>query len=99
MAARRAPASERQNAGRVTGFVTRSRIRATHLTKLDGGGRTMGIWEASPLKMSGAEFEVQEALLGLRRLMETGAIRPTTRVILEGAVKALEGELESPSPG
>ncbi len=59
----------------------------------------MGIWEASPLKMSGAEFEVQEALLGLRRLIETGRIRPTTRVILEGAVKALEGELESASLG
>ena len=49
--------------------------------------------------MSGAEFEVQEALLGLRRLIESGAIRPTTRVILEGAVKALEGEFESVSAG
>lgn len=57
----------------------------------------MGIWEASPLKMSGAEFEVQEALLGLRRLIEGGGIRPTTRVILEGAVKVLEGELEAVS--
>jgi hypothetical protein len=44
--------------------------------------------------MSGAEFEVHEALLGLRRLIEGGGIRPTTRVILEGAVKALEIELE-----
>jgi hypothetical protein len=57
----------------------------------------MELWEASPLKMSGAEFEVQEALLGLRRLLETGEIRPTTRVILEGAVKVLEGELEASS--
>ena len=57
----------------------------------------MGVWEASPLKMSGAEFEVQEALLGLRRLLESARIRPTTRVILEGAVKALEVELESVS--
>ena len=59
----------------------------------------MGVWEASPLKMSGAEFEVQEALLGLRRLIDSGGIRPTTRVILEGAVKVLEGELESVSAG
>lgn len=57
----------------------------------------MGFWEASPLKMSGAEFEVQEALLGLQRLLESGEIRPTTRVILEGAVKVLEGELEASS--
>lgn len=54
----------------------------------------MGVWDPSPLKMSGAEFEVHEALLGLRRLIEAGGIRPTTRVILEGAVKALEVELE-----
>jgi hypothetical protein len=66
---------------------------------MSAGGTTMGIWEASPLKMSGAEFEVQEALLGLRRLIESGGIRPTTRVILEGAVKALEGEFESVSAG
>ena len=59
----------------------------------------MGIWEASPLKMSGAEFEVQEALLGLRRLIERGEIRPTTRVILEGAAKALALELESVNAG
>jgi hypothetical protein len=65
------------------------------MTKLDGGGATMEVWEPSPLKMSGAEFEVHEALLGLRRLIETGAVRPTTRVILEGAVKALEGESEA----
>jgi len=48
--------------------------------------------------MSGAEFEVQEALVGLQRLIQSGAIRPTTRVVLEGAVKALEGELEAPRP-
>lgn len=59
----------------------------------------MGIWGASPLMTSGAEFDVQEALLGLRRLIEAGRIRPTTRVILEGAVKALERELESVSAG
>jgi len=57
----------------------------------------MEVWDASPLKMSGAEFEVHEALLGLRRLIEAGGIRPTTRVILEGAVRVLEGELESVS--
>ena len=57
----------------------------------------MEVWDASPLKMSGAEFEVHEALLGLRRLIEAGGIRPSTRVILEGAVKALEGELEAMS--
>jgi hypothetical protein len=49
--------------------------------------------------MSGAEFEVQEALIGLRRLIERGEIRPTTRVILEGAVRVLEGELESVDAG
>jgi len=60
----------------------------------------MGVWEASTLKMSGAEFEVQEALLlGLRRLIESGEIRPTTRVILEGAAKALALELESVNAG
>jgi len=59
----------------------------------------MGVWDPSPLKMSGAEFEVHEALLGLRRLIEGGGLRPTTRVILEGAVKVLEGELESASAG
>ena len=35
----------------------------------------------------------------LRRLIESGGICPTTRVILEGAVKALESELESVSAG
>lgn len=59
----------------------------------------MRVLEASPLKMAGAKFEVQQALLGLRRLIERGGIRPTTRVILEGAVKALEGESESVSAG
>ena len=59
----------------------------------------MGVWSPSPLKMSGAEFEVHEALLGLRRLIEGDGLRPTTRVILEGAVKVLEGELESASAG
>jgi hypothetical protein len=34
--------------------------------------------------MAGAELNVQQALLGLRRLIERGGIRPTTRVILEG---------------
>jgi hypothetical protein len=47
--------------------------------------------------MSGAEFELQEALLGLRRLIESGSICPTTRVILEGAVKALQHELAAAS--
>jgi hypothetical protein len=83
--------------GKVTGCVTRDLARATHLTEKDGGGTMMGIWEASPLKMSGAEFELQEALLGLRRLIESGSICPTTRVILEGAVKALQHELAAAS--
>ena len=52
----------------------------------------MGTWEQSPLKLSGAEFEVQEAMLALRRVIESEAIRPATRAILEGAVRALEGE-------
>ena len=59
----------------------------------------MRVWEASPLKNAGSGFEVQEALLGLRRLIESGGFRPTTRVILEGAVKALEGELEAVNAG
>ena len=52
----------------------------------------MAAWERSVLKMSGAEYELQEALLALRRVLENGEIRPTTRLILQGAVKALEAE-------
>jgi len=59
----------------------------------------MGVWEASPLRMSGAEFEVQEALVGLQRLVERGELHPITRVILEGALKALQRELEIASAG
>jgi len=53
----------------------------------------MGVWERSKLTLSGSEYEVQEALLALQRLLKGGAVRPTTRVILEGAALALRNEL------
>ncbi|GEM_PF-2927560 len=52
----------------------------------------MDAWDRSMLAISGNEFEVQEALTVLRRLIDNGAVRPTTRVILEGAIEALRGD-------
>lgn len=46
--------------------------------------------------MSGAEYEVQEALTALRRLLDARSLRATTRAVVEGAVMALQGDLESP---
>lgn len=55
----------------------------------------MDTWESSPFqKMSGAEFEIQEALVALQRLLQNGAVRATTRAILEGAILTLRSELE-----
>jgi hypothetical protein len=56
------------------------------------GDAAVGVWETSPLKMSGAEFELHEAMLALRRVIESGVIRPDTRLILERAMRALERE-------
>ena len=53
---------------------------------------SMDAWDRSMLAISGNEYEVQEALTVLRRLIENGAVRPTTRVILEGAIEALRGD-------
>ena len=53
----------------------------------------MDAWDRSMLAISGNEFEVQEALTLLRRLIDNRAVRPTTRVILEGAIEALRGDL------
>ena len=51
-------------------------------------------WDRSMLSMSGAEYEVQQTLQAVRRLLATKDVRPTTRVVLEGAAMVLEGELE-----
>jgi hypothetical protein len=52
----------------------------------------MGEWERSALALTGAELEIQEALTALRRLLARPSLRPTTRVILDGALRALELE-------
>jgi hypothetical protein len=56
----------------------------------------MAAWNEGRLGMSGAELEIQEALLALRRLVHTGVIRPTTRVLVVDAIRALEGEPPAP---
>jgi hypothetical protein len=45
------------------------------------------------LAVSGAEYEIQETLQTMRRLLDAGSVRSTTRVVLEGAALALENEL------
>ena len=50
-------------------------------------------WDRSMLALSGAEYEIQETLQTLRRLLQTDSVRSTTRVVLEGAALALENEL------
>lgn len=58
----------------------------------------MGGWERSMLAMSPKELDLQDAMTALQRLLRDGAVRPTTRVVLEGALRALELETElSPS--
>lgn len=55
----------------------------------------MSEWDRSMLAMSGAEYEVEEALQSMLRLLDTrGAVRPTTRVVLEGAIMALQNEID-----
>jgi hypothetical protein len=53
----------------------------------------MDAWQRSMPTMSGAEYEVQEALTALRRLLDGNTVRATTRVVLQGALMALEGDL------
>ena len=54
----------------------------------------MSEWDRSMLALSGAEYEIQETLQIMRRLLAAGSVRATTRVVLEGAALALENELE-----
>lgn len=56
-------------------------------------------WDRSMLAVSGAEYEIQETLQSMKRLLCAGAVRSTTRVILEGAAMALENELQLQSEG
>ena len=51
-------------------------------------------WERVSLSMSGAEYEIQEALTALRRLLDADSLRTTTRAVVTGAVIALENDLE-----
>jgi hypothetical protein len=53
----------------------------------------MGEWERSMLALSGAEYEIQETLQTMRRLLAARSVRSTTRVVLEGAAMVLENEL------
>jgi hypothetical protein len=53
----------------------------------------MNQWDRSMLAVTGAEYEIQETLHTMRRLLATKAVRSTTRVVLEGAALALENEL------
>lgn len=59
----------------------------------------MSEWDRSMLAVSGAEYEIQETLQTVRRLLATGSVRATTRVVLEGAAMALENELELQAEG
>jgi hypothetical protein len=43
--------------------------------------------------LSGAELELHEALLALERLLGSGQVRPTTRIVLCGATRVLRTEL------
>jgi len=54
----------------------------------------MSGWERSMLAMSPKELDLQDATTALQRLLKDGALRPTTRVIIEGALRALELETE-----
>ena len=55
-------------------------------------------WERSMFAMSGAEFEIQETVQALQRLLAAGSVRATTRLVLEGALEALQNELEPVEP-
>ena len=54
----------------------------------------MSGWDRSMLAMSPKELDLQDATTALRRLLREGGVRPTTRVVLEGALRALELETE-----
>jgi hypothetical protein len=47
--------------------------------------------------VSGAELELHEALLALERLLGRRQVRPTTRILLCGATRALRSELSGGS--
>lgn len=51
-------------------------------------------WDRSMLAMSPKELDVQDALTALQRLIEARSLRPTTRVIVEGARMALQTEMD-----
>jgi len=59
----------------------------------------MGEWDRSMLAVSGAEFEIQETLQSMKRLLDADSVRSTTRVVLESAAMALQNELELQSEG
>jgi hypothetical protein len=59
----------------------------------------MSEWDRSMLAVSGAEYEIQETLQTMRRLLAAGSVRSTTRVVLEGAALALENELALQAEG
>ena len=54
----------------------------------------MSGWDRSMLAMSTKEQDVQDAMTALQRLLRQGAVRPTTRVVLDGAMRSLELESE-----
>lgn len=54
----------------------------------------MSGWDRSMLAMSTKELDLQDAMTALQRLLREGAVRPTTRVILDGAMRVLELESE-----
>jgi len=53
----------------------------------------MSQWDRSMFALSGSEYEIQETLQTMRRLLTRDSVRSTTRVVLEGAVLVLENEL------
>lgn len=53
----------------------------------------MGEWERSLLGMSGAEQDLQEAVVALQRVLSTNRLETITRVALKRAVRALQNEL------
>jgi len=59
----------------------------------------MSEWDRSMLAVSGAEYEIQETLQTMRRLLAANAVRSTTRVVLEGAAIVLENELRLQAEG
>ena len=54
----------------------------------------MSGWDRSMLAMSTKELDLQDAMTALQRLLREGAVRATTRVILDGAMRVLELESE-----